>query len=128
LTKAKGHNWIDKKQRGTTLTMTVYTASLSRGKKLIRSVNAITSKAGIRDPIVPNAKTWDRVPADPSRSRVLVAPATICICPKRSSIVIVLCYDTCRQFVSPSHPPALTKIVCSFTLTLFDIGERNLIA
>ena len=69
LTKAKGHNWIDIKQRATTLTMTVHIASLSRGNKLIRSVNAITSKPGTQDPIVPNAKTRD-VPASPSLSRV----------------------------------------------------------
>ena len=50
---------------------TIHILSLSfiaRGEKQIRSVIAITSKPGTRDPKVLNAKTRDRVPNDPGQS------------------------------------------------------------
>ena len=40
---------------------------IARGEKQIKLVIAITSKPGTRDPKVPNAKTRDRVPANPGQ-------------------------------------------------------------
>ena len=65
-------NWLIRFSKSTRRAMAIHIASLSliaRGKKQIRSVITITSKPGTRDPIVPNAKTRDQVPASPSRSQ-----------------------------------------------------------
>ena len=56
------------------LAKTILILSLSfiaRGEKQIRSVIAITSKPGTRDPKVPNAKTRDRVPSKPDQSQAI---------------------------------------------------------
>jgi len=70
------YNWSILCSKSISRNIAIHITSLSliaRGLKQIISVIAITSKPVTRDPIVTNAKTWDRVPAGPIRFRVLVA-------------------------------------------------------